>query len=142
MSDRGRQDSLDPGKFGLESNIHSSIQSPSGDSPKNGGPWPVHPPAFGASAKWLGALALGEHHITSLDPQRLSFQQEGNQSGCRELVLLSLNQDARSFDGLLAIHSTPRHGAARAVQWRNAVHKPLRVRSTEKGRPRGGVSEI
>ena len=98
VSDRGRQDSLDPGKFGLESNIHSSIQSPSGDSPKNGGPWPVHPPAFGASAQWLGALALGEPHITSLDPQRLSFQQEGNQSGCRELVLLSLNQDARSFE--------------------------------------------
>lgn len=117
VSDRGRQDSLDPGKLGLESNIHSSTQSPLGDSPQNGGPWPVRPPAFGASAKRLGALALGGHHITSLDPQRLSFQQEGNQSGCRELVVLSLNQDACSFDGLLAIHSTPGHGAARAVQW-------------------------
>lgn len=59
VSVRGRQDSLNPRKSGLESDIHSSTQSPSGASPQNGGPWPVCPPAFGASAKWLGALALG-----------------------------------------------------------------------------------
>ena len=62
----------------------------------------------------------GGHHITSLGPQRLCCQQEGTKSGWREPVTLSLNQDARTFAGLPAIHSTPVHGAVRSVQQRNA----------------------
>ena len=58
----------------------------------------------------------GGHHITSPGPQRLRCQQGGTKSGWREPVTLSLNQDARSFAGLPAIHSTPARGAARSVQ--------------------------
>ena len=80
MSIRGRQGSLEPGKSGLESDIHSSTRSPAGGSPQNGGPWPVRRLCLEPQPSGLELWLWGASHYKSR-PTETVLPTGGNQIG-------------------------------------------------------------